>query len=129
MKILALFSAGSLLFGAAALGGGCVAIGPEILLPAGPALGLTLLPAAITLAWVVISYRSDPSMMLLASLGASGFRMAIALGGGFYLTSAHPQTFDTTFWYWLLLFYPVFLALEITLLVWQQPKVDQAPKP
>ncbi|MSQ94681.1 MAG: hypothetical protein EXR98_09000 [Gemmataceae bacterium] len=128
MKSLVLFCAGSVLFGAAALGVGYAIGGTESLLQAGTAFGLTFVPAAITLAWVVWSYRSDPGMMLLASLGASGFRMAIALGGGFYLTQSQPGAFDTPFWFWLAMFYPVFLAFEITLLVRQQPKLNGSPK-
>jgi hypothetical protein len=128
MKSLVLFVTGSLIFAAAAFGIGNLVGGAETLVQGGAAFALTFVPAAITLAWVVISYRSDPSMMLLASLGASGIRMAVALGGAFFLTQAYPDEFATPFWLWLVLFYPVILALEITLLVRQGPKLDGAPK-
>ena len=128
MKSLSLFIAGSLVFAAVALGLGFLSGGTGSLAQGAAALGLTLVPAAVTFGWVMWSYRADPSMMLLASLGASGFRMAIALGGGFFLTTAYADVFATPFWYWLALFYPVFLAFEITLLVRQSPKLDGVPK-
>ena len=127
MKCLILFIGGSLLFGGAALGIGFITSGAESLLQGATAFCLTFVPAAVTLGWVLWSYRADPGMMLLASLGASGFRMAIALGGGFYLTQAFPHDFDTPFWFWLALFYPAFLAFEITLLVRQANKPDATP--
>ena len=119
MKSLALFIAGALAFGGAALGIGCAFGGEEIVLPASAAFGLAFIPAAATLAWVSLSYRADPDMRLMASLAASGFRMMIALGGGWYLTSYYPETFDMTFWAWLILFYLVLVGFEVTILVRQ----------
>ena len=60
-------------------------------------------------------------MQLTASLGGSGVRMMIALGGGYLLTNAQPELFGSNFWYWILLFYLGLLAFEITLLVQRQP--------
>jgi len=128
MNSLAFFVVGGLLFGAAALSVGYGLSGVETLTHAAAAFVLTFVPAAITLGWVLWSYRADRGMMLLASLGASGFRMAIALGGGFFLTQGYPNEFDTPFWFWLAMFYPVFLAFEITLLVRQSSKLDGSPK-
>jgi hypothetical protein len=67
-------------------------------------------------------------MQLLASLGSTGVRMAIALGGGYLLTATQPQLFDMPFWAWLIFFYLGLLAFEITLLVRQQPKLDGSPQ-
>lgn len=128
MKSLLLFVSGGLLFGAMALGIGYWLGDQETLMQGGVALALTLVPAAVTLAWVVFSYRSAPQLQLLASLGGSGVRMAIALGGGYFLTNTQPQFFDTPFWCWLLLFYLVLLGFEITLLVRQQPKLNGSPQ-
>ncbi len=128
MKSLAVFIVGGLLFGATALGIGYTVDGTDSLRQGGTAFGLTFVPAAVTLAWVVYSYRADPHMMLLASLGGSGLRMAVSLGGGYYLTQALPQQFDGAFWCWLVLFYLVLLTFEITLLVRQANKVSVAPK-
>jgi hypothetical protein len=128
MKTLLLFGAGALLFGAAALGLGFCCWGEEMLLQGAAAFGITLAPAALTLAWVLYSFRTTPDMRLLASLGGSGFRMAIALGGGYFLTSAQPDTFGKPFWCWVVLFYLTLLAFEMTLLVRQEPKLDGPPQ-
>lgn len=125
MKSFLVFALGALLFGAIALGIGYWLGGDETLLQGAVAFGLAFVPAAGTLAWVTYSYRSTPDMKLLASLGGSGFRMAIALGGAWFLTSSQPQAFDMTFWSWLILFYLVLLAFEITILVRQQESVHE----
>ena len=121
MKSLIVFAAGALLFGAVTLGIGYWRGGDEILLQGAVAFGLAFVPAAGTLAWVTYSYQATPDLKLLAGLGGSGFRMAISLGGAWFLTSSQPQAFDRTFWSWLILFYLVLLAFEITILVRQQP--------
>jgi hypothetical protein len=118
------FVAGGLIFGVAALGIGYLTAEDDALIQGGAAFGLTFVPAVATFAWMVFTYRSSPEMQLLASLGGSGVRMAIALGGGFFLTNAKPEDFRTPFWFWLVLFYLVSLAFEITLVVLQQPKAD-----
>jgi chromate transport protein ChrA len=128
MKSLVLFLGGASLFGALALGLGYLIAGEEMLLPGSVAFALAFVPSAVTLAWITFSYQAVPDMKLLASMGGSGIRMAIALGGGYFLTTSQPQNFDTTFWYWLLLFYLTLLALEITLLVRQQPEIDGSPQ-
>jgi hypothetical protein len=127
MKSLVLFICGTLLFGALTLGIGYWAWGNETLLQGGVAFALAFVPAVVTLAWVLHSYRAAPQLQLLASLGGSGIRMAVALGGGILLTNAQPQSFDMPFWSWLVLFYLVFLGFEITLLVRQQSKLDGGP--
>ena len=128
MKSLLLFVLGSLAFGAVALGVGYAIWSSDALLQGGTAYGLAFVPGVLTFAWVVVSYRSTPEMQLLACLGGSGVRMAIALGGGYLLTTTQPQLFDMPFWSWLILFYLGLLALEITLLVRQQPKLNGAPQ-
>ncbi len=93
---------------------------------AGVAFALSFIPAAVSLAFVLFSYHEASDMKLLASLGGSGFRMAIALGGGYFLTSTQPQSFDMGFWYWLLAFYMGLLGFEIALVVRQQPEAPAA---
>jgi len=124
MKSLVLFISGALLFGAVSLGIGYWFSDQDTLVQGGVAFTLAFVPAAGTLAWVVFSYRASPHMQLMAALSGSGIRMVVAFGGGFLLTLALPQSFDTLFWYWLVLFYLVLLGLEITVLVWQQPKLN-----
>jgi hypothetical protein len=128
MKNLLVFTVGGLALGGIALGIGYWAWGEDALTQGGTAFGLAFVPATLTLAWVLYSYRSTPEMQLLASLGSSGMRMAIALGGGFLLTNAQPETFSTPFWFWLVLFYLALLAFEITLVIRQQPKLE-SPQP
>ncbi len=88
------------------------------------ALGLTLVPSAATLAWVSWVYRRVPDLQLMAGMGGTVLRMAVALGGGFALASALPDWFGDTFWFWLLVFYLVLLAVEITILVRAVPPQD-----
>ena len=128
MKSLVLFLVGASLFGAAAIGIGYAIWGEDSLLQSGIAFGLAFVPAAATLAWVTFSYRTTPDLKLMASLGGSGIRMAIALGGGYFLTSSQPDAFTMAFWNWLVLFYLVLLAFEITILVRQQPNLNGSPQ-
>ena len=128
MKTIVRFVAGSLVFAAPVLAIAFVVGGDETLVRAAAAFGLAFVPAALTLAWVVQTYRTDPGMMLMASLGGSGIRMAAALGGAVFLTQTFPQEFDGSFWYWLVLFYLALLAFEIALLVRQDGKLNEAPK-
>lgn len=128
MKTVILFLVGGLLLGASALGIGSVVCEHDVWLLGGTAFALTFLPAAATLAWVTLSYRSSPDLQLLASLGGNGVRMVVAAGGGFVFTRSQPQTDSTPFWVWLLAFYFVFLAAEVTLVVRQQPKLDGPPQ-
>jgi hypothetical protein len=128
MKSFLLFVAGALLFGALALGLGYAVWPEDVLIQGSTAFGLAFVPAALTLAWVLYAYRTAPDMRLLAGLGGSGFRMAIGLGGGFFLTSVQPEAFGKPFWCWLVLFYLTLLAFEMTLLVRQQPELDGPPQ-
>lgn len=124
MRILILFAVVGLTFGAAALGVGHAFLGDDVWIEGGTAFALTFVPAVATLAWALFTYRSAPEMQLMATLGGSGIRMAIALGGGYLLKESQPQTFDTPFLLWLLVFYFAFLATEITLVVRQQPGAE-----
>jgi hypothetical protein len=121
---LLLFIVGALLFGAAALGVGYILWGEDALVQGGAAFGLAFVPAAGTLAWVLWSYRREPELRLMASLGGSGVRMMIALGGGYFLTNTYPETFGFEFFSWLTLFYLVLLFFEMGLLI-QHDKTNQ----
>jgi hypothetical protein len=129
MKCFLLFIVGSMVFGAAAIGIGVGIWGDEMLTEAVVAFALAFLPAAGTMAWVLHSYRAASSdMRLLASLGGTGFRMAIALGGAFFLKSSQPEIFKEPFLYWLALFYLVLLAFEMTVLLKHEPKLNGSPQ-
>jgi hypothetical protein len=128
MKTLIAFAAGGLVFGGISLGIGHWLCDEQVIVQGYVAYGLSFVPAVATLAFALYSFRASPEMQLMASLGGSGLRMLIALGGGFFLTQAKPQAFGEPFWYWLVLFYLTFLAFEIGLIVRQQPKVSELPK-
>jgi hypothetical protein len=119
MKILALFVAGAIFFSAAALGAGYLFWGIESVVQGSASLALTFPPALATLGWLLYSFRAAPEMQMLASLGGSGLRMAIALGGGLFVTSVWPQYFALLFWCWLSFFYLGFLGFEMFLLLRQ----------
>jgi hypothetical protein len=80
---------------------------------------LCLLPSLGTLLWAAWGQNQSPEQQLTAVLGGTGVRMFFVLGTGLLLTNTvpffaeHPQGF----WLWLLLFYLVDLALEMTFLV------------
>jgi len=90
------------------------------------ALGLTLVPALATLLWAAWAFRNSPEMQLLAVLGGSFFRMAIALGGAWFLLRAFPEAFDESLWVYLIVFYLAILSLEVGALVYQASKKEQA---
>jgi hypothetical protein len=95
--------------------------GDEQLLQSLAAFGLVVVPATATLLWVSWTYRQAPDMRLLAALGSSGLRMAVALGGGIGLTLGFPQAFDVPFWIWLVVLYLGVLGLEIAVLLRAAP--------
>jgi hypothetical protein len=124
MRSLVPFLIFGVTFGAVALGFGFLVWGGDALIQGGTAFGLTFIPAVATLAWAVFSYRTSPEMQLMATMGGSGVRMVISLGGGFLLKQSQPHIYDVSFLFWLLVFYLTFLATEIVLVLRQQPKPD-----
>ena len=83
------------------------------------ALGLCLVPMAVTLVWVSWANRKTADQQLLAILGGTSVRMCFVLGAGLLLTNVVPifVQHQWTFWVWLLVFYLVTLGLEIVVLV------------
>jgi hypothetical protein len=111
---IGLFIVGALAFGAVAIGVGWLIWGDEVLLPAGVAFGLTFIPAVGTTAWVLHTTRSAPELRLLAGMGGSGIRLFIGVGGAYFLTSAYAEHLRSEVLFgWLILFYLVFLGLEV----------------
>jgi uncharacterized membrane protein YfcA len=91
------------------------------------ALGLTLLPALATLLWAAWTFRNAPDLQLLAVMGGSIFRMAVALGGAWLLLRTYPETFDKiTLLALLALFYVGILGLEVGVIVRQVKKEEKA---
>jgi len=101
--------------------------GDLVLLQSGVAFSLSLVPAVATLIWANYAWKSSPESQLLAALGGSGVRMGIVLAVGAFLYFQYPETFSAAFLVWLLVFYLVFLALEITLVL-RPGKTPPAPE-
>jgi hypothetical protein len=83
------------------------------------ALGLCLVPTAVTLAWSTWALERAPAeQQLLAVLGGTGIRMFVVLAAGLalYLRVEYFQH-SPGFWVWVLVFYLFTLALEMTLIV------------
>jgi hypothetical protein len=117
MKRLRLLTAGTLLFWGVLVYPGVLLFGNSALAHSLAALGLCLIPALVTLAWTSRGLQSSPEQQLVAVLGGTGVRMAVALGGGLGLQAFQPELFTDLFWGWLAAFYFFTLAFEIVLLV------------
>ncbi|MFO0969012.1 MAG: hypothetical protein U0793_25955 [Gemmataceae bacterium] len=102
-------------------------VGESALAQSLAALGLTLLPALATLLWAGWAFRNSAEMQLLAVLGGSFVRMALALGGAWILMRGYPGVFDSTLWFLLIFFYLGMLGLEIGALVGQVKRDTPAP--
>jgi hypothetical protein len=65
-------------------------------------------------------------LQLLAVMGGSFFRMAVALGGAWLLMRTYPEMFDNTLLVLLALFYFGILGLEVGVIVRQLKKEEKA---
>jgi hypothetical protein len=95
--------------------------GESALLHSSVAVGLCLLPTALTLAWASWAFRQAPEQQMVMLLGGTGVRMAVVLGVGLILYSGVPAFQQNGFLVWLLVFYLFTLALEMVLLVAGRP--------
>lgn len=123
MRSLAILIAGSVGLWLMALGPAWWFGGSASVTHSAVALGLCLVPAVATLAIVARTAKS-PEATLLATFGATGIRMGVVLGAGWFLHANWPERFPASFLYWLVFFYLAVLGLEVTLVVRQQPDVD-----
>jgi hypothetical protein len=94
--------------------------GDAALLHSSVALGLCLVPAALTFV-AIQRLTATPDARLLATLGSSAVRMTATLGVGLILHVKMAESFSVVFLYWLLIFYLMVLGLEVGLLVRQPP--------
>jgi len=91
------------------------------------ALGLCLVPAAVTLAWAGRALHGPADQQLLLVLGGTGIRMFAVLAAGLVLyTRVEYFQKEHGFWVWVLVFYLFTLALEMTLIV-SGSRGDQEP--
>jgi hypothetical protein len=87
------------------------------------AAGLCLVPSLLALAWASWSVGQTPEQQLLATLGGTGVRMFIVLAVGLVLTSTVPYFAERQqgFWISVLVFYLLYLALEVAILLIGRP--------
>jgi hypothetical protein len=109
---------------AASLGVWAATAYPAYLLGGGPgvvrsalALGLCLLPAALTLCWAEWTFRRAPDQYLLTVLGGTGLRLFVVLGGALALQAAVADLRGRGFLLWVLAFYLITLTFEVVCLL------------
>jgi hypothetical protein len=108
----------------ASLGLWAMAAYPAYLLGGGPAvlcsavaLGLCLLPAALTLCWAEWTFRRAPDQYLLTILGGTGLRLFVVLGGALALQAAVRDLRGQGFLLWVLAYYLITLTFEVVCLL------------
>ena len=98
---------------AAAFGGG-----DRALLFSGAAVLLCLPPMIGSLVWAEFALKGDPQQQLVMVMGGTGFRIFFVLAGGLVLYLWVPYFKDEiAFWVWVMVVYPVTLALDVTLIL------------
>ncbi len=104
---------------ARALGGG-----DQAFVFCGAAVLLCLPPMIATLVWAEFALNKDPQQQLLMVLGGTGLRMFFVIAGGMVLYLFIPYFKDQiTFWLWVMVVYPVTLALDVALILCGRPPV------
>jgi hypothetical protein len=116
VKGLVLLVATPLLLWGALIYPGWLLWGDRAIRESAVALGLCLVPAIVSYL-LSLRWANTPDKQVVAVLGGSGLRMALALGGGFLLYHRLPDWFSATFWVWMGLFYLSILALETALVL------------
>jgi hypothetical protein len=102
--------------------------GDAALVYAGVAVGLCLVPAALTLAWSDWAFRHSPEQQLTMVLGGTGVRLFAVLGGAWALYSLVPYLSQQPgYWAWVFIFYMSTLALEMALILAGR-STSQAPE-
>jgi hypothetical protein len=81
------------------------------------ALLLCLAPTVLTFLWTRWATAQSPEQQMVAVLGGMGVRMGLVLAVGLALYRWSPSFSHDRFLFWLLVFYLLTLALEITLLI------------
>ena len=72
--------------------------------------------------------RQTPDQQLVAVLGGTGVRLFFVLGAGAAVGAWVPDFHGPGFWVWLLVFYLLTLALEVTLLLSGPPAAERVEK-
>lgn len=123
MKSLGLLAAGTILAWAALLYPAWHLQGDLALVQCTAAMGLSLVPALLTAAWLLYG-APGPEMQLVAILGGNGVRLVVVLCGGLVLHATLPESFTENSWIgWLGFFYLYTLALETVLVLRHKGRV------
>ncbi len=78
---------------------------------------LCLVPTIATMVWTRWATQQSAEQQMVAVLGGTGVRMGVVLASGLILYRWVPAFAHVSFLFWLLVFYVVTLALEVTLLI------------
>lgn len=116
MKKLGWLTGGTLLMWAILIYPGWLLFGDLVWIHSTVALVICLIPAVATMTWA-LKTGAAPEQQLVAILGGTGIRMAVALGTGLLLWKTMPEIFTDNFWFWVAAFYMFILALETSLFV------------
>lgn len=101
--------------------------GDSALVYSATALGLCLIPAALTLTWASWAASQPAEKQLAMVFGGTGVRLFVVAAGAFALIRYVPYFSEQEtpgFWAYLAIFYLVTLALETTLTVAGRPAAD-----
>jgi hypothetical protein len=98
--------------------------GEQTLVHSAVAALLCLAPAGLTFLLARQSFGASPEQRLLLTLGGTGLRMFVVLGVVAVLFLTVPYFQQTGFILWVLGFYLLSLALEVTFLVREQAALD-----
>ncbi len=93
--------------------------GDDALLFSATAALLCLVPGVLTLVWCQKSIGGTPEQRLMAAMGGTMVRMLVAIGAGFLLFFAVPALHEPAFLIWIVAFYLITMALEVSLVVRQ----------
>jgi hypothetical protein len=85
-------------------------------------------PAAVTMIWSEKALQGRPEHQLLAVMGGMGVRMAFVVSAGMALFLLHPDFHYQRFLIWVVVFYLVTLALEITILLTRSMRATSSQK-
>jgi hypothetical protein len=98
--------------------------GDRALVFSGAAVLLCLPPMIGSLVWAEFALKKDPQQQLVMVLGGTALRICFVLAGGLalYLWVPYFQS-EIAFWIWVMVVYPVTLALDVGLILAGRPPV------
>jgi hypothetical protein len=102
--------------------------GDEALVLSGIAALICLVPGVLTLVWCQKSIGGPPEQRLLAVMGGTMTRMFVVVAAGFLLYYAVPALHEPAFLIWVVVFYLVTLAIEVTLVVKELSATNPPPQ-